>query len=295
MESRQLKHFIAVAEHGHFTMAAKAMHIAQPALSISIKKLEKQLGLELFKRQDRKVTLTHEGEVLYKYAKGIIQRLAAAQSAMDELVGLQKGEVRLGVPTMVGSYYFPEIIMVFKSRYPEIKITIVDAGIESIKSMLLSGELGLGVILNNEQNEQNEQDEMLMTDPLLSTEMLAVVSDDHPMAAETSISFKDFFDNDIVTFKSGYFHRTFMEKVSKEYNYKLNLAFETNLLPVILNIVRRDFAITTLLSLVAEHEKGIVGIPFDERVLMNISLAWRKDASLSTADHIFIDFMKRGI
>lgn len=68
METRHLRHFVAVAQQGSFTQAAQLLHIAQPALSISIKKFEQQLGVTLLKRDERKVSLTHEGEVLLEHA-----------------------------------------------------------------------------------------------------------------------------------------------------------------------------------------------------------------------------------
>ena len=74
LDSKHLKHFVAVADHENFTHAAKALHIAQPALSISIKKLEQSLGVELFRREDRKVSLTDEGDVLHDPAKGGLQQ-----------------------------------------------------------------------------------------------------------------------------------------------------------------------------------------------------------------------------
>ncbi len=95
MEVRQLRHFVTVAEWESFTLAAQQLHIAQPALSISIKKFEQQLGVTLFKRDERKVALTHEGEVLLEHAKRILQQVNDAQLAVDELKGVVKGEVRL--------------------------------------------------------------------------------------------------------------------------------------------------------------------------------------------------------
>lgn len=117
MDVRQLKYFVTLAEIGNFTAAAKVLNIAQPALSIAIKKLETSLGLDLFHRNERKITLTHEGEVLMPHARLVIQQLKDAEVAMAELRGLEKGEVRLGVPSMLGSYFFPEILMGFKSQY----------------------------------------------------------------------------------------------------------------------------------------------------------------------------------
>ncbi|MGF1722331.1 LysR family transcriptional regulator [Vibrio kyushuensis] len=287
MDSRQLKHFAMVAQYGHFTMAAKALNIAQPALSISIKKFEQQLGVMLFKRQDRKVELTHEGRVLLDHAKRILQQLDDAKLAMDELIGLDKGEVRLGAPSMMGSYFFPEILMAFKSLYPNLKLTLVDAGTQSIREMLLNGELDIGVVVNKDIPVDLE------VDHLMTGEMVAVVSEQHPLANHESISYPEFFEHELVMFKPGYFHRDFIDKVSREGDYDLKFSFETNLIPMILNIVKREFAISALLNLVTNHEPGVVGIPFEEPVKMDLVLAWRKEGYQSKADKTFIDFVKQ--
>lgn len=287
MESKHLKHFVAVAQHGHFTRAAKALHIAQPALSISIKKLEQNLGVELFRREDRQVSLTDEGKVLYEHAKRILQQLEDAQLAINELKGLEKGEVRLGAPSMMGSYFFPQILMAFNSRYPNLKLTLVDAGTRDIRKMLLNGELDIGMI-----DDVNVPDD-LDTDHLLQVEMLAVVAKEHPFAKQKSVSFDAFFDNELVMFKPGYFHRDFLEDKALQCNKEMRFSFETNLLPMILSIVKNEFAITALLELVTQNEKDVVGVPFEPRVKINLSLAWRKHGYLSMADRTFIDFVKQ--
>ena len=287
MESKHLRHFVAVAEHEHFTKAAKALHIAQPALSISIKKLEQRIGVELFRREDRQVILTDEGKVLYEHAKRVLQQLEDAQLAINELKGLEKGEVRLGAPSMMGSYFFPEVLMAFKSRYPHLKLTLVDAGTRSIRQMLLDGDLDIGVI-----NHENVPED-LETDHLLQSEMVAVVSPEHPFASRSSIGFSEFFDNELVMFKSGYFHRDFIENQARLCDKEMLFSFETNLLPMILSIVKHEFAITALLELVTEYEKEVVGVPFEPRVKLDLALAWRKDGYLSIADKTFIDFVKQ--
>ncbi|NRB66775.1 MAG: LysR family transcriptional regulator [Vibrio sp.] len=287
MDSRHLKHFVAVAEHGHFTMAAKALHIAQPALSISIKKFEQQLGVELFRREERCVTLTDEGKVLYEHAKRVLQQIDDAKLAIDELRGLEKGEVRLGAPSMMGSYFFPQVLMAFKSHYPNLKLTLIDAGTRSIRKMLLDGELDIGVI----DDENVPQD--LETDHLLNVEMVAVVGLEHALAQNKSISFEEFFKHELVMFKPGYFHRDFVEKKARLHDKEMKFSFETNLLPMILSIVKHEFAITALLKLVTEHEKDVVAIPFDQPVNLTLSLAWRKNAYLSIADRTFIEFVKQ--
>lgn len=287
LESKPLRHFLTVAQFGNFTQAAKALYIAQPALSISIKKLEQTLDLVLFRRGDKSVTLTEEGKVLLEHAKRIAQQFDDAELAMNELKGLEKGEVRLGAPSMMGSYFFPQVVMAFKSQYPNLKLTLIDAGTASIREMLLNGELDIGVI-----NHENVPDD-LETDHLLSSEMLAVVGKEHPLASQSSITFEEFFEQELIMFKSGYFHRDFIDAICKKYDLDMTIAFETNLLPMILSIVKREFAITALLSLVTEYEDDVIGVPFKDPVKLNLSLAWRKEGYLSKADRTFIDFVKQ--
>ncbi|MEZ8104119.1 MULTISPECIES: LysR family transcriptional regulator [Vibrio] len=287
MDSRQLKHFLAVAEHQNFTRAAESLHIAQPALSISIKKFEQQLALELFRRNDRKVTLTHEGNVLLEHAKRIVQQIDDAVLAMAELKGLEKGEVRLGAPSMVGSYFLPEVVMAFKNLYPNLKMTVINAGTQAIRQMLVDGDLDIGVILNEDVPDE------LDVDPLLSSQMVAVVGVQHPFAKQASISYQQFFDQELVMFKTTYFHREFIDKLCDEFGFTPKFSFETNLLPMILNIVRREFAITALLEIVTENEPDVVAIPFEEPVHLDLAIAWRKEGYLSNADRTFINFVKQ--
>ncbi|WP_217524358.1 LysR family transcriptional regulator [Vibrio metschnikovii] len=287
MDSRQLRYFLAVVEHENFTHAAQHLHIAQPALSIAIKKFEQQLGVNLFKRGDRKVSLTHEGTVLVDHARRILQQIDNAQLAMDELKGLVKGEVRLGAPSMMGSYFFPPIVMAFKTQFPNLKMTVIDAGTQSIRKMLLAGDLDVGVILNQDVPADLE------TDPLLSSPMVAVVGLHHPLAAQTQIDFKQFFEHQLVMFKTGYFHREFIDKVCKTHQHDAKIAFETNLLPMILSIVKQEHAITALLKLVADNEPEVRAIPFTPPVSIDLALAWRKEGYLSNADRTFIEFVKQ--
>jgi len=287
MDIRLLTYFIAVAKHQNITHAAKSLHIAQPALSVAIKKLEAQLELELFRREQRKLLLTHEGEVLLLHAKKIVQQLDDATLAMKELRGLEKGEVRLGVPSIMGTYYFPNILMAFKSRYPKLKLIMIEAGTQSIQKMLLEGEIDLGII------QTRNLPETLDSELLIRSQMVAVVNTDHEFADKKMLSYEAFFSQDLVMFKKGYFHREKLDDICLQNSLTANFSFETNLLAVILKIVKQDFAISALLELATEEEPGIVSIPFEEPIVLDISIAWRKNGYLSKADKTFLDFVKQ--
>ena len=286
MDTRLLKYFVAVAEYKNITHAANSLHIAQPALSVAINKLETELELELFRRHERKISLTHEGETLLNHAKLILQQLDDASLAMKELRGLEKGEVRFGVPSIMGTYYFPDVLMAFKSRYPKLKLTMVEAGAQSIQKMLLDGEIDLGI------TQVRDLPDELDSDHLLRSQMMAVVSTDHEFANKKSLSYSEFFSQELAMFKQGYFHREKLDSICKQENLTANFSFETNLLAVILKIVKRDFAISALLELATENEPDIISIPFSDPIFLDISIAWRKNGYLSKADRTFLEFVK---
>jgi len=126
MDLKQLRYFHEIVRLGSFTRAAENLHIAQPAISVAIRKLETELDLQLFQRHDRKVSLTAEGERLWLHTQRILQAVADARLEMQELKGLSKGEVRVGIPGMMGSYYFPPVLMAFRHRYPHISLPVIE-------------------------------------------------------------------------------------------------------------------------------------------------------------------------
>lgn len=285
MNIRHLQYFVTLAETGNFTHAARQLHIAQPALSIAIKKLEHEFDVQLFHRNERRITLTSEGQVLWQHALRILQYVADTRLAMSELKGLEKGEVRLGVPSMLGSYYFPEILMAFKNRYPNIKLTMVEAGSHSIRKKLLNGELDLGVISNEHAEEQLE------TRHLLHSEIVAVVGDGHRFCKKSTMTYEEFFQEELAIFKDGYFLRDHIDVVCEKYGYSPKYAFETNLLPMILSFVRRQYAITALIKMVTDYEAGMVAIPFKDPIKLEIAIGWRKNGYLSIAERTFLEFV----
>ncbi|MET4696001.1 LysR family transcriptional regulator [Endozoicomonas lisbonensis] len=290
MNPRHLHYFVTLAETGNFTRASQKLHIAQPALSIAIKKLEHQFDMQLFHRNElhhneRRVTLTSEGSVLLIHAQRILQQIDDARLAMAELKGLEKGEVKLGVPNMLGSYYFPEILMAFKSRYPNIKLTLVEAGSHSIRKKLLEGELDLGIVSSDQVEDE------LVSKHLFNSEITAVVGKHHRFSGKSVLTFDDFFQEELAMFKSGYFHREYIDAVCRKYDFSPRYAFETNLLPMILSTVRHEFAITALLKMVADYEDDVIPIPFAKPIKLDIAISWRKNGYLSIAERAFIDFL----
>lgn len=281
---RSLRYFVAVAEHGSFTRAARELHVAQSAVSQTIAGLEARLELTLFHRHERQISLTPEGKLLHSKAKELLGHADAVQLAMGEVHGLVKGEVRIGIPSMLGSYYFPPLLMGFKSRHPGIRLTVVEAGTRRLQRMIADGELDLGVVTDDASTQELERRHFLRE------EMVVCVPSDHPFARRTEVTAEEVLDEPLVLFQDGYFHREFVDRLAARTGRQPQVAFQSNLIPLTKAIVRQGFGITTFLRRVVE-ESDLAAVSFAPAAWLDLSLAWHRNAYLSRAEQAFVDFV----
>lgn len=285
MDFKQLRYFHEIARLGSFTRAAETLYVAQPAVSVAIRKLEAELELTLFHRHDRKVMLTDEGARLLPHAQRILQAVSDAQLEMQELKGLTQGKVRVGIPGMLGSYYFPPILMAFRHRHPNLSLQVVEGGTWQLQQMLESGELDLAVIVRDFVPPELE------ARTFQREEMRVVVAQDHRFAQQACISLSDFFSEELVMFRPGYFHRKIIDRLAEEAGVTPNIGFETNLLPLIKSIIKQGFGISTLLSMVVKEDADLIDLPFEQPVWLDLCIAWRREGYLSRANRAFVDFL----
>lgn len=285
MNLKQLHYFVTIAELGSFTRASELLHIAQPALSMSVRKLEQQLELTLFHRHDKRISLTDEGKRLLLHGRKILQASNDALTEMRELKGLEKGEVRVGIPGMLGSYYFPPLLMAFRERYPNLRLEVIEGGVWELQQLLEKGDIDLAVVAEAFLRPQ------LQAEVFLREQMMVTLAADHPLAQQSSISYQQFFQQQLVLFKPGYFHRKLVDQLANDGGYQPQIGFETNLIALIKAIVQRGYGISTLLEMVIQPQDGLVARPFSQPVRLNLALAWRRDGYLSKANRAFADFV----
>lgn len=285
MELRQLKHFVEAAEHGSISAAARVLNLAQPAISSSIKKLEQELKAPLFNRRDRGISLTIAGTEFLSHARQILKQAEDAKLAMQAMEGLDQGHVDIAVPSMLGSYYFPPLLMAFRHKHPNIDMNILDTGTRNIRRLLLDGDVELGVIASKDLTSELE------SGFLIREEMVVCMAVDHPLAEKEVIEYADFLAHDLVLFQKGYYHHTLLDRISQQVNIKPKVAFSSNLLPLIKSVIRQGYAISPMWQVVISEDEDIVTRPFAETFEIDLSLAWRKDSYLSRANQAFRDFI----
>src|SRR4028118_700550 len=142
----QLRIFIAVVEHLHFTRAAEALYISQPAVSAAIQSLEEQYGVKLFHRIGRQIEITDAGKLLQAEAQKIIDQVSLTERGLRELNNLQRGELKLASSLTIGNYWLPDKISQFKREYPGIHIDCTLGNAEEICEGTATGLFDFGLV-----------------------------------------------------------------------------------------------------------------------------------------------------
>ncbi|SCK61824.1 DNA-binding transcriptional regulator, LysR family [Variovorax sp. HW608] len=142
---RQLRAFAAVAEAGSFTAAAASLHLTQSALSVLVRELEREMGVQLFDRHTRRVQLSEAGREFQPPVQRLLADLAGAVAGVTDLRDKKKGVLRLAAPQLMACTLMPRVIAAYRERYPDIDVRLADTLPEHLLSGVLSGEVELAV------------------------------------------------------------------------------------------------------------------------------------------------------
>src|SRR4051794_15890997 len=150
VQLQQLRYFLAVAGTRHFTQAADNLGVAQPTLSKQIHTLESSLGAPLFERIRGAVSLTAAGDTLLPLARRMVADADAARDAVQDIVGLRRGEVRLGATPSLCSSLVPAVLRTFRAEHPDITLRVDEGSSPDLIADLLAHTLDLALIVRPE-------------------------------------------------------------------------------------------------------------------------------------------------
>ncbi|RXZ80204.1 LysR family transcriptional regulator [Paenibacillaceae bacterium] len=178
MELRQLHYVVQIAAEKNFSRAAEKLHIAQPSLSQQLSKLEKELGVLLFRRTTNSVELTHAGAAFVDKAQGILDEVEQLKQEMDDIAHMRKGKLVVGSLPITGSHILPLVLPVFQKQYPEIEIVLVEDSTSRLEQLTASGQTDLSLL------SLPLLEPSLAWEPLIEEEICLAVPPQHQLAAK---------------------------------------------------------------------------------------------------------------
>lgn len=187
---RQLRHFVALAEHRHFARAAEAVHLSQPALSRSIQALEHSLGCVLVDRHSRGISLTAHGQLVLEHARRLLAGSRALSNAVSQLGNLASGELRLGAGPYPAARLVPRALGAFAERHPGVRLQLLIDNWQQLHQRLMDDQIEIFIA----DSRELEGDVRLHIEPLPSHPGVLFCHPQHPLLQCQSLGVADLFD-----------------------------------------------------------------------------------------------------
>lgn len=286
MELTPLRYVVAIAEHGHMTRAAQALGVSQPTLSASVRRLEDEVGAALFHRTAKGVELTDAGRVFVEHASAAIAQVEGGVEAVGEMVGLNRGRIRIGGGATAVGYLLPGVIRAFRDRHPAIRLYLREAASRDVARAVRNAELDMGLVtLPLAAGDEGE----LVVIARRRDELKLAVPGDHRLAGRKTFRWADVEGEEILAFEAGSAVRRVIDEAAAAQGVSLRVVMELRAIDVIVRLVRESVGLAFVSGLALEAEGGNVGglSCRDGKIVREFGLVRRADFTPSAAVEAF--------
>lgn len=291
MEFRQLQYVVQLANEKNFSRAAEKLHIAQPSLSQQIAKLEKELGIQLFQRNTSSVDLTYAGSIFAKRAQKILDMVAQLQSEMDDISQMRKGRLMIGSLPITGAHIWPKVLPIFRQRYPDIEIVLVEETTAVLEQLTANGQTDVSLLT------LPLQDKTLDYIPLIEETIYLAVPPNHPLACRTEgVSLSAFADQPFIMLKKGQGFRDTSVQICADAGFSPQIVFESSNIETVQSLVAAGMGVGFVPQMVAraawsEHAPVYLTITEPYTPYRTIVIAHKRDRYMTKAAMAFIRTM----
>ncbi|AEF35066.1 MULTISPECIES: LysR family transcriptional regulator [Mycobacteriaceae] len=291
MEVRQLQHFVAVAESGHFTHAAEALNISQSGLSASIQALEKSLSTPVFERTTRSVVLTAAGRALLGPARRILAEVTAAEIALAAIRDAETGRLALGVVQTFTAVDLPATIARLHAGHPGIQVLLREAPTSDLLGAVDNGDLDLAFVA-------------LDATPLPTglaglrdypETLVLVVGAGHVLSGRTTVRITDLAEESFVEFAAGLGLQTVVAALFRDAGVRRRIAFRTSQMDQALSLVEHGLGVAVVPAPVARrsglHSVGLRPISGAAPPTRRLALVGRTAVPTNPAARAFLNLL----
>lgn len=286
MKFSQIKYFNTVCKYNNITKAAEELFVSQPAVSASIRDLEKQLGVKLFNRINNRLTLTPEGQLFFEESIDILESTEKLEMKMQDL-GNRHHRIIIGVPPMIGIFLFADIFNEFMNLHINTSIELIESGSLDVRHHLLENrvDVALGVV-------DETISAKIIRHPIVETSLVVAVSKDHPFADKKSLFLSDLKNEKIILMKSDSYQYQNIKNKFDALGIIPDIFLYSSQLHTILQFLKHGNCVAFLFKDVADMETDIVSIPLTPYEPITIGLLWKSSDIFFSDTLKLIDFIK---
>lgn len=287
MEFRTLQAFVEVVRHGGFSAAARALFTTQSNVSKAVRQLESELGVVLLDRMGSRSQLTDAGEVVFRRARGILAATEDIQGELDDLRGLRRGTLRLGVPLFGSRVLFAPVFALFRTRYPGVDVGLVEDGSRRLGELLHAGEVDLAASLTPISGEFEWQH--VRAEPLV-----ALLPPGHALSGRCSLRLRELAGEPFILFGEAFQLNQIILDGCERNGFRPKVAAHSGQMDFIIGLVEAGLGVALLPRLmVADHATTAARVLLDEPDMWwRMALIWRRGGYLSHAARAWLDLAR---
>lgn len=289
----QMKYFSVVCEVLNFTRAAELLHVSQPAISASIKDMERECGVALFVRDKNALQLTDEGRILYESIQPILRQYDSLNHVVDQLYRGQKF-VRVGFATLFGAFLYSDVLPRFRRLQPDIQVTAVEASASSLLERLDNNQVDLiltAAALAQEQAWREGGAYRIL--PVSPMTVHFCVSREHPLALKDQIVPEDLDGIPLVLLTERVSSSDIILDQIKKRGVEPDVIHYTDQIYTVERFIENNAAAGFLPSVVAARNRYMVGIPYwGTDFKGHLCALWKKERLQTPGEKAFIHVLK---
>jgi DNA-binding transcriptional LysR family regulator len=285
---RQLQFFIAAAEAGSVSGAARGLSISQSSVTEAIRALEDDLGVTLFDRQARGLLITHKGSAFLRHARQILADVATARTSFKDEAETATGRLSLGVTSLVAGYVLSDILSRFRRAFPQVDLNVIEDNGDYLQHLLIGGELDVAVLLTSSVKDRMAmQVETLLVSPYRLWLPLG-----HPLAQQEAIALDELAGQPLIQLMVDEIEES-TRRLTAALPVKPEVAFRTRSVEAVRSLVATGAGLAILPSLVyrpwsLEGDRIEIRDVSGDLPTVQVGLAWRRGAPLSAPALNFI-------
>lgn len=288
MEIRVLRYFLTVAQEEGINRAAEVLHITQPTLSRQLSQLEEEVGVKLFHRGAKKITLTGEGVLLRRRAEEILSLVDRTQQELTEQDALVEGRIVIGGGELAAMQILPEIIEGFREKYPLVTFDLFTGNADLVKEQMGKGLIDIDVLLEPIDIEKYEFIRLRGKE-----RWVVLMRPDDPLAEKEAVEAKDLENAPLILPRRNNIRNELSNWLGNSFQEQ-QVLFTSNLTTNSALMVQRGLAYSIVIegSIPFWDKEKIAYRPLSPELTANSVLAWKKQQPFSLAVAKFIEYMK---
>jgi DNA-binding transcriptional LysR family regulator len=286
MELRHLRTIAAVARHGSLTKAGEELYLSQSAISQQIRRLELELGFDVFRRTSRRVELTPEGQVILSCAQRVLAEVDGLHSELEELTGLLRGQLRIGGVYPTGPYDLFGMLADFRAAHPEVAVHMVEDTQDGVLEALRTDDLDCAFTALDPDTLGTEFAATL----LWEEEFVVALPPGHHLCARSRITFEELAAEDLIAYRDNSALRRRLERTMAALGLEPRNAFVCTEMTAVRALASKALGVAVIPRMVAEQP----GPPIElrpigpERLTWPVALVWRAGRRQTPAGKAFL-------